>query len=307
LQGGEEQGGVSRLTPTSESVSGTNVTEADSDSDAGATPYPCQPTGKLKSKNAESKREAGNGIPLPKAPIPQAAAPPSQTKEEALLWCADYLAEAYNDLFPTHEIDRNHFAALMRRGHDPLDIEAIVLNFLPVTNFPGLKSSADFMLAFKELARQWELYQLRGAETCTESRMAAWIEKNRAAREDAADFEKLEVAFNRDDSPIDPDDAAEEKAWLAADQAIEDGDSAELDPMQDAFGDEREEAELEQDTMVDSMASGALPLPPPPLEVIEAKRLEQENSRQEEDEHGANASKAEQECLERAARATTDC
>ncbi len=299
FQGGEEQGGVSRLTPTSESVSGTNVAEAETE--ANETAHPNPPTGKFMSKKLESKRESGNGIRVPKAPIPQAAVPPSQTKEEEdLLWIADYLAKAYNDLFPTHEIDSNHFATLMRRGHDPLDIEAIMLNFLPVTNFPGLESSADFMLAYKELARQWELYKLRGFETFTESRMAAWIEKNRAARKDAADFEKLEVAFNRDDTPIDPDDAAEEEAWLAADQAIEDGDTAELDPMQDAFAGEREDAEFE-DGMHDAFIE--LPIAPLPPEVIEAKRLEQENYRQEEEERVA---KAEQERLERKARAASD-
>ena len=262
LQGGEGQNGVSQLTLSSESVSGTNVTEADADADAGETSYFFPPTGKLKSKKPESKRESGNGIPVPKAPIPEAAVPPSQTKEEeALLWCADYLAEAYNDLFPTHEIDSNHFAVLMRRGHDPLDIEAIILNFLPVTNFPGLESSADFMLAYKELARQYALYKERGVETATESRMAAWIETNRLARKDAADFEKLEVAFNDDDTPVDPDDAAEEEAWLAADGAIEDGDAAELDPMQDAFAGEREDAEYE-DGMHDAFME--LPLAPRP-------------------------------------------
>jgi len=178
-----------------------------------------------------------------------------------LLWCADYLATAYDDLFPTQEIDPNHFAVLMRRGHDPLDIEAIILNFLPVTNFPGLESSADFLLAYKELARQHALYKERGIETATESRMAAWIEKNRAARKHAARFEKLEGAFNRDDTPIDPGDAAEEEAWLAADQAIDDGEAAELDPMQDAFDGEREDAEFE-DGMHDAFIE--LPLAPRP-------------------------------------------
>ncbi len=249
LQGSEGQGGVSRLTPTSESVSGTDVTESEAETEVVPDGRFAPPeTGELKKKKesgTESKRESGQRESPAKqkseAPIPQAAVPPSQASEEqGLLWIADYLAKAYYDLFPTHEIDSNHFAALLRRGHDPLDIEAVILNFLPVTNFPGLESSADFMLAYKELARQYVLYEERGVETMTESRMAAWIEENRAARKDAADFEKIEVAFDDDDTPVDPDDAAEEEHWHAADQAIEDGDAAELEPMHDAFAGERD-------------------------------------------------------------------
>jgi hypothetical protein len=59
------------------------------------------------------------------------------------------------------------------------------------------------------------------------------------------EIEKFLLTVHRRASfPPDPDDAAEEEAWLAADQAIEDGDAVELDPMQDPFDGEREDAEL---------------------------------------------------------------
>jgi hypothetical protein len=250
LQGGEGQGGVSRLTPTSESASGTIVADADVGEVDAHTPPVDRSNGKESGgKESKPKRESGNGIPIPgrKAPIPQAAAPPSQTreqKEEALLWLADYLAEAYRKLFPAHQVDPNHFAILMRRGHDPLDIEAIILNFLPVTNFPGLESSADFMLAYKELARQWALYQERGIETDTVPHMDEWIEMRQAYRAQAARYERLDAAFNRDDTPVDPDDAAEEQAWQAAEEAVDAGDAADPIPMQDPFEGERDADEL---------------------------------------------------------------
>ena len=273
LQGDEQQGGVSRLTPTSESASGTGVTEAEAEAEADASVaslLSLKPTGKHRINGNKSVPEqkkvqkSGNSIirvprreanqELGVAPTPKDAAPPSHD-EQVLLECADLLATFYHDLFPTHELDSTHFAVLMRRGYDCFEIESVIKDFLPVTNFPGIESSADFMLAYKELARQHGVYKERGVETCTESRMEAWIEQRRTDRKDTADFEKLDMAFNRDDTPIDPADAAEEEAWMAADQAIEDGEAAELDPMQDPFGDEREDAEYEdgmQDPFADS-------------------------------------------------------
>lgn len=279
-QGSEWRGGGSRLSPTSESVSGTGVTEAEAEAeDDEVASLPPSHTEKRQEEGKETVREQERKfVPAPKekqhsgvpvrsrseAPTPKDAAPPSRD-ERNLLNCADLLAKVYYDLFPTHDVDSAHFAVLMRRGHDPFDIESVIKDFLPVTNFPGIESSADFMLAYKELARQYGVYQERGVETCTESRMASWIEKCRSTREDAADFEKLETAFNRDDVPIDPEDAAEEASWLAADQAIEDGDAAELDPMQDAFAGEREDAEF-KDGMHDAFID--LPLAPlPPVEI----------------------------------------
>jgi hypothetical protein len=293
LQGGEGQGGVSRLTPTSESVSGTNVTEPDADADGWEAPAALHtspvdrddrnPAG----KGSKPEREPGSVAPVPgperagkrnpeapgrrqdgapgpvrpdrKAPTPKDAAPPSHD-EQVLLECADILATFYCDLFPTHEVDPAHFAALMRRGHDCFEIESVIKDFLPVTNFPGIESSADFMLAYKELARQHGAYRDRALETCTDSHMEAWIETRRASMLHEGKFARLERCFNTD-RPIDPDDAAEEQAWQAADQAIDDGDAAELDPMHDPFAGEREDAEY-GDGMHDPFIE--LPLAPPP-------------------------------------------
>jgi ClpP class serine protease len=64
----------------------------------------------------------------------------------------------------------------------------------------------------------------------------------------------LSTVHRRAKLPPDPDDAAEEEAWLAADQAIEDGDAVELDPMQDPFEAEREDVERE-DEMFDPFST----------------------------------------------------
>ena len=46
--------------------------------------------------------------------------------------------------------------------------------------------------------------------------------------------------FRKRDTPADPDDAAEERAWLTASEAIEDCEAAELDLMQGPFAGERD-------------------------------------------------------------------
>ncbi len=203
-----------------------------------------------------------------------------ESEQENMVTLALGLANEWRERFPDRAaegedgiaVDAENFWQLLNQGVDADEI-IDTLDWLP-TSFrtqeywsDALRSSFDFRVRYgckKGVREQCETYRLRSFETGTESRRESWETACLAAHMGNAPLARLEArlaAISRGEILPDPADAAEEEAWLAADQAIEDGDAAELDPMQDAFAGEREDAEFE-DGMHDAFIE--LPLAPRP-------------------------------------------
>jgi len=150
--------------------------------------------------------------------------------------------------------DPEHLFQLIARGYS---VETIydVIHALPHLDHWNqiVTDSGMFLFLFKSILKSHEKYEAEIDLTFTHENAAAWkarCEQMAVSGVTEAKIEKeieqfLATVHRRAAMPPDPDDAAEEEAWLAADQAIEDGDAAELDPMQDPYAGEREDAELE--------------------------------------------------------------
>lgn len=152
--------------------------------------------------------------------------------------------------------DPEHLFQLIARG---FSVEAIydVIHALPHLSHWNqiVTDSGMFLFQFKSILKSHEKYEAQIDLTSTHGNAATWksrCEQIAASKVTEArielEIEKFLAAVHRRASlPPDPDDAIEEAAWLVGDDAIDDGDAAELDPMQDPFAGEREGAECENE------------------------------------------------------------
>jgi hypothetical protein len=159
--------------------------------------------------------------------------------------------------------DAEHLFQLIARGYS---IETIydVIHALPHLSHWNqiVTDSGMFLFQFKNILKSHEKYEAKIDQTATHANAADWkarCEQIAVSGVTEAIIEEqveqfLSTVHRRAKLPPDPDDAAEEEAWLAADQAIEDGDAVELDPMQDPFEAEREDVERE-DEMFDPFST----------------------------------------------------
>ncbi len=167
---------------------------------------------------------------------------------------------ALTNLFPTWKIDVNDIWSLVINKKAPAQEIYDIIHWLPVSNNDPLKeaaSSCQFRLWFREIRRQYQAYLQEVEDTGTHQNYESWSTIKLALRQVASEEESLKAKLRVDpDEPVDPEDAAEEEAMWAADGLIDDGVAVDLDPMQDPFGDYRDDDIPEGDEVPELISDG---------------------------------------------------
>jgi len=163
------------------------------------------------------------------------------------------------DLFPTWSVDVNHIYSLV----DKNGAERIynLIEWLPNTHNPELNSSLKLLMWFKEISRQFDLYEENVTLSDTQQNYESWSAVKLAMRRDAAFYERFRD--NPNDSPADPADIAEEAAANRADDLIGDGLANEAQPLFNPYeGVDREETKIDPDPFegIESMNNGIKPI-----------------------------------------------